>query len=197
MSWDDCRQIARSAPPSRGSRIPGCPARIRKRISLTAFCAWQIYRGAPWIASVRYEYTLWRLLTLESLRHRKRRPSRSTFPFWFQRREPGVLAEGVTHPSGQAGDPTTSYRATIVTWGHKISAKIGVLIVNLTCGHRPVVVIRALIELIFSAGHFAGLTERNHCANRTIPPRRKVSGAGRTRSRYSRFRGADRAVCWQ
>jgi hypothetical protein len=43
----------------------------------------------------RYEHTLWRqarqiVFTLESLRRRKRQPSRSTFPFPFRRREPGA-----------------------------------------------------------------------------------------------------------
>jgi hypothetical protein len=46
----------------------------------------------------RYEYLLWRqarqiVVTLESLRHRKRQPSRSTFPFSFRRREPGAVSE--------------------------------------------------------------------------------------------------------
>jgi hypothetical protein len=47
----------------------------------------------------RYEHMLWRqarqiVFTLESLRRRKRAPSRSTFPFSFQRREPGAVPEG-------------------------------------------------------------------------------------------------------
>jgi hypothetical protein len=47
----------------------------------------------------RYEHMLWRqarqiVFTLESLRRRKRAPSRSTFPFSFRRREPGTLSEG-------------------------------------------------------------------------------------------------------
>jgi len=46
----------------------------------------------------RYEHLLWRqarqiVFTLESLRRRKRKPSNSTFPFSFRRREPGALAE--------------------------------------------------------------------------------------------------------
>jgi hypothetical protein len=46
----------------------------------------------------RYEHTLWRqarqiVFTLESLRGRKRQPSRSAFPFSFRRREPGALSE--------------------------------------------------------------------------------------------------------
>jgi hypothetical protein len=46
----------------------------------------------------RYEHLLWRqarqiVLTLESLRRRKRQPSRSTFPFAFRRREPDALSE--------------------------------------------------------------------------------------------------------
>ena len=46
----------------------------------------------------RYEHLLWRqarqiVLTLESLRRRKRQPSRSSFPFSFRRRELGVLSE--------------------------------------------------------------------------------------------------------
>src|ERR1017187_1778030 len=46
----------------------------------------------------RYEHLLWRqarqiVFTLESLRRRKRQPSRSTFPFSFRRREPGTLSE--------------------------------------------------------------------------------------------------------
>jgi hypothetical protein len=46
----------------------------------------------------RYEHMLWRqarqiIFTLESLRRRKRAPSRSTFPFSFRRREPGTLSE--------------------------------------------------------------------------------------------------------
>jgi hypothetical protein len=46
----------------------------------------------------RYEHLLWRqarqiVITLESLRRRKRQPSRSTFPFAFRRREPGALSE--------------------------------------------------------------------------------------------------------
>jgi hypothetical protein len=46
----------------------------------------------------RYEHLLWRqarqiVFTLESLRRRKRLPSRSTFPFSFRRREPGTLPE--------------------------------------------------------------------------------------------------------
>jgi hypothetical protein len=45
-----------------------------------------------------YEYILWRqarqiVFTLESLRRRKRQPSRSTFPFWYRRRESGALSE--------------------------------------------------------------------------------------------------------
>jgi hypothetical protein len=48
----------------------------------------------------RYEHMLWRqarqiVFTLESLRRRKRQPSRSTFPFSFRRREPGTLSEEV------------------------------------------------------------------------------------------------------
>jgi hypothetical protein len=48
----------------------------------------------------RYEHLLWRqarqiVFTLESLRHRKRQPVRSTFPFSFRRREPGALSEEV------------------------------------------------------------------------------------------------------
>jgi hypothetical protein len=44
----------------------------------------------------RYEHLLWRqarqiLFTLESLRRRKRQPSRSAFPFSFRRREPGAM----------------------------------------------------------------------------------------------------------
>ena len=43
----------------------------------------------------RYEHTLWRqarqlVFTLESLRRRKRQPSRSRFPFSFRRREPSA-----------------------------------------------------------------------------------------------------------
>ena len=46
----------------------------------------------------RYEHMLWRqarqiVFTLESLRRRKRAPSRSTFPFSFRRREPDALSE--------------------------------------------------------------------------------------------------------
>ena len=46
----------------------------------------------------RYEHMLWWqarqiVLTLESLRRRKREPIRSTFPFSFRRREPGALSE--------------------------------------------------------------------------------------------------------
>jgi hypothetical protein len=46
----------------------------------------------------RYEHLLWRqarqlVLTLESLRHRKRKPSRSSFPFSFRRLEPRTLSE--------------------------------------------------------------------------------------------------------
>ena len=46
----------------------------------------------------RYEHLLWRqarqiAFTLESLRRRKRQPSRSTFPFSFRRREPGASEE--------------------------------------------------------------------------------------------------------
>ena len=46
----------------------------------------------------RYEHMLWRqarqiVFTLESLRRRKRAPSRSTFPFSFRRRQPGALSE--------------------------------------------------------------------------------------------------------
>jgi hypothetical protein len=46
----------------------------------------------------RYEHLLWRqarqiVLTLESLRRRKRAPIRSIFPFSFRRREPGALSE--------------------------------------------------------------------------------------------------------
>src|SRR5450759_918394 len=46
----------------------------------------------------RYEHLLWRqarqiMFTLESLRRRKREPTRSSFPFSFRRREPGVLSE--------------------------------------------------------------------------------------------------------
>jgi hypothetical protein len=43
----------------------------------------------------RYEHLLWRqarqsVFTLESMRRRKRQPSRSTCPFSFRRREPGA-----------------------------------------------------------------------------------------------------------
>jgi hypothetical protein len=46
----------------------------------------------------RYEHLLWRqarqiVFTLESLRRRKRAPSRSTFPFSFRRCEPGASSE--------------------------------------------------------------------------------------------------------
>src|ERR1017187_812773 len=46
----------------------------------------------------RYEHLLWRqarqlVFTLESLRRRKRQPSRSRFPFPSRRREPGALSE--------------------------------------------------------------------------------------------------------
>jgi hypothetical protein len=46
----------------------------------------------------RYEHMLWRqarqiVMTLESLRRRKRAPTRSTFPFSFRRYEPGALSE--------------------------------------------------------------------------------------------------------
>jgi hypothetical protein len=46
----------------------------------------------------RYEHLLWRqarqiVFTLESLRRRKRQPSRSSFPFSFRRREPGASEE--------------------------------------------------------------------------------------------------------
>ena len=46
----------------------------------------------------RYEHLLWRqarqiVFTLESLRRRKRAPSRSRFPFSFRRREPGAFSE--------------------------------------------------------------------------------------------------------
>ena len=55
----------------------------------------------------RYEHMLWRqarqiVFTLESLRRRKRAPSRSTFPFSFRRREPGALPEEFgDHSRGQ------------------------------------------------------------------------------------------------
>jgi hypothetical protein len=46
----------------------------------------------------RYEHLLWRqarqiVFTLESLRRRKRQPSRSSFPFSFRRREAGALSD--------------------------------------------------------------------------------------------------------
>jgi hypothetical protein len=46
----------------------------------------------------RYEHLLWRqarqiVFTLESLRRRKRAPSRSTFPFSFRQREPSASSE--------------------------------------------------------------------------------------------------------
>jgi hypothetical protein len=46
----------------------------------------------------RYEHLLWRqarqiVFTLESLRRRKRQPSRSSFPFSFRRREARALSE--------------------------------------------------------------------------------------------------------
>jgi len=49
----------------------------------------------------RYEHLLWRqgrqiVFTLESLRRRKRPPSRSSFPFSFRRREAGALSEEST-----------------------------------------------------------------------------------------------------
>jgi len=49
----------------------------------------------------RYEHLLWRqarqlVFTLESLRRRKRQPSRSSFPFSFRRREAGALSEEST-----------------------------------------------------------------------------------------------------
>jgi hypothetical protein len=45
----------------------------------------------------RYERLLWRqarqiVFTLESLRRRKRQPTRPAFPFSFRRREPGALS---------------------------------------------------------------------------------------------------------
>jgi len=48
----------------------------------------------------RYEQLLWRqarqiVFTLESLRRRKRQPSRSSFPFSFRRREPSALSEEI------------------------------------------------------------------------------------------------------
>jgi hypothetical protein len=48
----------------------------------------------------RYEHLLWRqarqiVFTLESLRRRKRQPSRSTFPFSFRRCEFGALSEEI------------------------------------------------------------------------------------------------------
>ena len=48
----------------------------------------------------RYEHLLWRqarqiVFTLESLRRRKRQPSRSTFPFSFRRCESGALSEEI------------------------------------------------------------------------------------------------------
>ncbi len=48
----------------------------------------------------RYEHILWRqarqlVFTLESLRRRKRHPSRSSFPFSFRRREPSALVDEV------------------------------------------------------------------------------------------------------
>jgi hypothetical protein len=53
----------------------------------------------------RYEHLLWRqarqiVFTLESLRRRKRQPSRSSFPFSFRRREPSSFAEELT-PNGR------------------------------------------------------------------------------------------------
>ena len=52
----------------------------------------------------RYEHLLWRqarqiVFTLEALRHRKRQPSRSSFPFSFRRREPGSFSEELTSNS--------------------------------------------------------------------------------------------------
>ena len=46
----------------------------------------------------RYEHLLWRqarqiVFTLESLRRRKRQPTRSTFPFAFRQRKPDALSE--------------------------------------------------------------------------------------------------------
>ena len=46
----------------------------------------------------RYEYMLWRqarqlVFTLETLRRRKRTPSRSSFPFSFRRREPSTVSD--------------------------------------------------------------------------------------------------------
>jgi hypothetical protein len=46
----------------------------------------------------RYEHLLWRqarqiVFTLESLRRRKRQPSRSSFPFSFRQREPSTLSK--------------------------------------------------------------------------------------------------------
>jgi hypothetical protein len=48
----------------------------------------------------RYEHLLWRqtrqiVLTLESLRRRKRAPNRPSFPFSFRRREPGDLSKEI------------------------------------------------------------------------------------------------------
>jgi hypothetical protein len=48
----------------------------------------------------RYEHLLWRqarqiVFALESLRRRKSQPRRSTFPFSFRRREPGIISEEV------------------------------------------------------------------------------------------------------
>ena len=48
----------------------------------------------------RYEHLLWRqarqiVFTLESLRRRKRQPSRSSFPFSFRRREPDAVSEEI------------------------------------------------------------------------------------------------------
>jgi hypothetical protein len=73
-------------------------APIRKRISSAAFLRLADLPTSALDRLSRYEYLLWRqarqiVVTLESLRHRKRQPSRSTFPFSFRRREPGAVSE--------------------------------------------------------------------------------------------------------
>jgi hypothetical protein len=72
---------------------------FKKRISRTAFCAWQICQPSPLDRLSRYEHVLWRqarqsVFTLESLRRRRREPRRSAFPFSFRLNEPGALLQG-------------------------------------------------------------------------------------------------------
>ena len=79
----------------------------------------------------RYEHLLWRqarqiVFTLESLRRRKRQPSRSTFPFSFRRREPGALSEEFRYT--KASLLCMERKAPPLAWGLRSDLQFGITI---------------------------------------------------------------------